>query len=57
MIQVKAEASGEIVYTYRIQGRSFEPRVFESGVYTVRVTDPDSGYEEIYAAMEATRAP
>ena len=57
VIQIVADASGEVVYTYRIQGRSFEPRVFESGVYTVRVTDPDSGYVEIYSAMEATRSP
>ena len=57
VIQIATDASGEVVYTYRIQGRSFEPRVFEGGVYTVRVTDPDSDYEEIYAAILATRSP
>ena len=57
VIQVAADASGEVLYTYRTKGRSFESRVFEGGAYTVRVTDPDSGYEQIYAAMEARRSP
>ncbi|MBI3681169.1 MAG: alkaline phosphatase D family protein [Acidobacteria bacterium] len=37
--QVTDEASGETVYTVRIQGRRFTPRVFREGRYTVRLLD------------------
>lgn len=43
VVQVVDELSGEIVYTVRIRGRRFRPRVFRPGVYTVRLTDPDRG--------------
>ncbi|MBU1821395.1 MAG: hypothetical protein KKG00_07775 [Bacteroidetes bacterium] len=36
VVQVVAEASGEILYTERIQGREWKPRVFGPGTYTVR---------------------
>jgi hypothetical protein len=40
VVQVLEEATGEIVYTLRIQGRRFTPRVFRPGRYTVRVGEP-----------------
>jgi hypothetical protein len=43
VVQVVKEADGEIVYTLRIRGNTFRPRVFESGRYEVRVGDPDRG--------------
>lgn len=43
VVQVVDESSREVVYTLRIRGRSFRPRVFRPGVYTVRVMDPDRG--------------
>lgn len=43
VVQVVDEASGEVVYTLRIRGRTFRPRVFRPGLYTVRVIDPDRG--------------
>lgn len=36
-VQVVQEASNQIVYTLRISGRRFTPRVFEEGRYTVRI--------------------
>jgi len=36
VVQVVNEASGEILYTQRIQGDRFRPRVFEPGKYTVK---------------------
>ena len=37
MVQVVDEARGEIVYTLRILGTSFRPKVFQPGTYTVIV--------------------
>ena len=35
VVQVIEEASGEVVYTLRIAGRSFRPHVFAPGTYTI----------------------
>ena len=40
VVQVIDQADGEIVYTLRIKGKRFRPRVFKSGFYTVRVGEP-----------------
>lgn len=37
VVQVIDEKSGESIYTLRIRGNSFMPKVFENGSYTVRV--------------------
>ena len=37
LVQVINEKDGEIVYTLRINGKEFDPMVFESGSYTLRV--------------------
>jgi hypothetical protein len=37
VVQVVDEANGEVVYTLRINGRAFSPKVFREGRYTVRV--------------------
>ncbi len=37
VVQVFDEQAGEVVYTLRIKGRSFRPKVFRDGTYTVRV--------------------
>jgi hypothetical protein len=39
VVQVIDEAGGEIVYTLRIQGQEFRPKVFKPGAYTVKVGD------------------
>jgi len=36
VVQVVNEGTGEVVYTLRIQGKSFTPRVWERGRYVVR---------------------
>lgn len=40
VVQVVDEASGEVVYTLRINGTTFRPKVFKAGTYTVRVGEP-----------------
>ena len=42
VIQVIDEENGEIVYTLRIKGRSFQPKVFQPGTYTLKVKFQDS---------------
>ena len=43
VFQVVHAASGEVLYTLRIQGNSFQPKVFAAGEYTVRIGEPDTG--------------
>jgi hypothetical protein len=40
VVQVVDEESGEIVYTVRINGREFRPKVFKRATYTVKVGEP-----------------
>ena len=37
VVQVVEEKSGEVVYTLRIKGKSFRPKVFAKGKYTIKV--------------------
>jgi len=37
VVQVVDEANGEVVYTLRIRGREFSPKVFRPGQYTLRI--------------------
>ncbi len=41
VVQVVDQQTGEIVYTVRLQGRTQTLRVFDPGIYTVRVLDGD----------------
>ena len=42
VVQVINEANQEIIYTIRINGSTFAPKVFVNGSYTVRVGDQDT---------------
>ncbi len=43
VVQVIYEPTGEIVYTLRIQGSQFQPKVFKDGTYTVKIGEqPDN---------------
>jgi alkaline phosphatase D len=39
-VQVVEEESGEVVYTLRIKGDSFRPKVFARGGYSVNIGEP-----------------
>jgi hypothetical protein len=43
VIQVVDPSRGEIVYTLRIRGTRFRPKVFAPGTYSVHVSQPDLG--------------
>jgi len=36
-VQVIDESNNEIVYTLRINGTSYRPKVFNDGIYTIKV--------------------
>ena len=42
VVQVINEKNGETLYTIRIKGQTFQPKVFADGSYTVIVSDPDN---------------
>lgn len=52
VIQVIHEEDGEIEYTLRIKGSSFQPKVFKEGAYTVIVSDPDSNKTKTLKGMK-----
>ncbi len=39
VVQVSEEATGEILYTVRVQGNRFQPRVYADGNYTIKIGD------------------
>ncbi|QDU37215.1 PhoD-like phosphatase [Maioricimonas rarisocia] len=43
IVQVKNEATDEIVYTVRMQGRQFRPKVFAEGTYTLQLWHDGGG--------------
>jgi arylsulfatase A-like enzyme len=48
VVQVLDQATGEIVYTLRIRGTTFQPKVFNAdATYTVRVSEPDTGQQQV----------
>ncbi len=54
LFQIIDEASGEIIYTVRVPGNSFQPGVFTyGGDYTVKIGDPDT---ENFRVFEKIRA-
>ncbi len=54
VIQVIDESDGEIVYTLRIRGTSYQPKVFKAGSYTVRAGDPDTGRIKTVTGLRST---
>ena len=48
VVQIVDEKTGEIVYTLRINGTEFRPKVFHDGTYTIRVGDQAQRNREIH---------
>ncbi|MGE0129001.1 MAG: alkaline phosphatase D family protein [Blastocatellales bacterium] len=42
VVQVIEEASGEVVYTLRIKGNEFRPKVFARGKYSLNIGEPET---------------
>lgn len=47
VIQITDNSNNEIIYTLRIKGSSFRPKVFRKGEYTVKVMYPDKDLEKV----------
>ncbi len=57
VVQVVNERNGETVYTIRINGKSWQPKVFEKGKYTVKIGDPDLNKWKTFEHIEAATKP
>tara|TARA_B110000037_G_scaffold223172_1_gene303230 strand:+ start:10302 stop:12884 length:2583 start_codon:yes stop_codon:yes gene_type:complete len=55
VVQVIHEATNEIIYTLRINGIHYNPKVFKEGAYTVVVSDPDSNIEKVLKGLTPTK--
>jgi len=54
VVQIINEKNNEIVYTLRINGNTFKPKVFEKGSYTIKISDPDRGEETTIKNIKTT---
>ncbi len=54
VIQLMEEKTGEIVYTIRAKGSSFQPGVFAPGTYEIRVGEPGTDLFKTVAGVKAT---
>jgi PhoD-like phosphatase len=56
VVQIIEQSSGEAIYTVRISGTEFQPKVFKAGKYTVRV-GPSTDKMKIKKDISANRKP
>lgn len=54
VVEVIDEATGELVYSLRMAGQSWQPHVFAAGRYTVKISDPDGGKSKELPGLMAT---
>ena len=52
VVQVINEETEEIVYTLRIKGDHFIPKIFEDGTYTIIVSEPDENKEKVINGLK-----
>jgi hypothetical protein len=53
VIQVVDETTGEVVYTLRIRGSTWQPKAFQAGPHTLRVEGQDGTARE-FKGVQAT---
>ena len=54
VVQIIDEANNEIVYTLRIKGKSYQPKVLKEGVYTIKIGELGSDLEKILNHIPST---
>ena len=54
VIRIYRERTGELVYALRINGNSFQPKVFNYGNYTIEAGEPDTGIWQKFEGINAT---
>ncbi len=52
VIQVVNQNNNDVLYTLRIKGQQFKPKVFEAGNYTVHISDPDADLHHTIRDLE-----
>ncbi len=55
VVQVQDESNGDVVYTVRIRGTSFTPRIRRPGTYTVLAFDPDGDFKKVHSGITARK--
>ena len=55
VVQVIREDTGAVVYTLRIAGTRFQPKVFAPGFYTLKVGDPDTKGFQVLRHLQARK--
>ena len=53
VVQIINESTSEIIYTLRIKGKSFTPKVFELGRYTIKVGELGTKYEKTFSSVSS----
>ena len=53
VVQVIDQDTDEIIYTLRIKGRRFQPKVFKQGTYTIKVGEPAEDRWEILKDVQS----
>ena len=53
VVQLVDQSNGEIVYTLRIKGTRFRPRVFARGLYTLKVGEPGTGRLKVFKNLNS----
>jgi len=54
VVQIVDESDGEVVYTLRIRGTRFRPKVFREGLYTIKVGEPGTDRFRVIRQVRAT---
>ncbi|MBN2613700.1 MAG: alkaline phosphatase D family protein [Bacteroidales bacterium] len=55
VVQVVSEFDGEIIYTIRINGTEFQPKVLADGKYTIKIGEPGTNRMKEFTAISASR--
>jgi len=54
VITITDQESGELVYSIRISGDSFKPKVFKEGIFKVDILDPESGKTKVITDIKTS---
>ena len=57
VVKVYREINGELIYSIRINGENFQPKVFSLGRYRIEVGEPDEDRWQLFEGVFATSFP